>query len=53
MQWGFADGGVCVSSLNGVGGCVKGYSLTLGVQQLEKSLTAVCSHCHAAESSVI
>lgn len=33
--------------------CEEGYSLTPGVQQVEKSLTAVCSHCHAAESSVI
>lgn len=53
FQRGSADGGVCVSSLNGVCLCEEGYSLTPGVQQVEKSLTAVCSHCHAAESSVI
>lgn len=54
MQSGFADGGVCVSSLNQVRSCAKGYSLTPGGAAIgEEFLTAVCSHCHAAESSVI
>lgn len=47
------DGGVCASGLNRVSHCVKGHSLTPSVQLTGRTLTALCSDCHAAQSSVI